>query len=111
VPCFIRSPLQPASSSARARIAKTRIGCLPIHKDESLAWMLRGTFRRARSPTVGLLEKALGSITAKSTWRRRQLLTAGRGSSSEKTGAGGAPAPVDPVEKMQIAVSPAPRLA
>lgn len=29
LPCLIRSPSQPASNSARARIAKTRIGCLP----------------------------------------------------------------------------------
>jgi hypothetical protein len=36
VPCFIRSPLQLASSSARAMIAKTRIGCPSIHEDESL---------------------------------------------------------------------------
>jgi hypothetical protein len=28
--------LQPASSSPRAMIAKTRIGCPLIHKDESL---------------------------------------------------------------------------
>jgi hypothetical protein len=41
MPCLIRSPLQPASDSARANIAKTRIGLISI--PESIgAQLLRG---------------------------------------------------------------------
>jgi hypothetical protein len=36
VPCLTRSPLQPISGSARAKIAKMRIGCLSINNDEML---------------------------------------------------------------------------
>ena len=51
--CFRRSPLQPASSSARAMIAKTRIGC-PLHPQgrKAYASMLTGTLRRARKAPV-----------------------------------------------------------